>query len=521
VGNEGLAAYDLSGETPRALDVPEFAADRVPLLEPTAAAALWDGGFVVTTRGGAYRIMDRGQGPEWRVYNAERWLPDEDVRAVATEPGLEFSPFAFATAGGLARVSVEEMTLEEKLAPFLDRIVLRHDRDGAVADSHLLEKGDLSTNVPWDSDNDGGWTCYWLMSECYRYRVTGDPQAKAHFDKSLSRMLSFRTLTGTEHFLARAVIRKEGCVLDDCDNPDDGEWFTSPDGEWWVKGDTSNDEVTSHMFMMGPAYDLCADEAQKEAIRAHVDGIIGGIVDHGYQLTDLDGECTTYGQFDPAYVNESFEGSYGDGGHRSVQLLGALNLALYLTGDPKYQQAKDELITLHHYDENAVHESEYPFRPGSGDADELGSQGFFALLFYESDPVLRARWMEGWNKTYEHLRLQQGALWDMLHASFGGAEADLSHTGRWLRLAPMDMIRWNQHNGHRQDLSLAPDYYHSDGRMRADGFILPYDERRCDRWNTDQFRVDGGMGGMVEMDGADVLMPYWMGRYYGFILSTP
>ncbi|MBW2704328.1 MAG: hypothetical protein JRF33_26215, partial [Deltaproteobacteria bacterium] len=38
VGNEGLAAYDLSGETPRALDVPEFAADRVPLLEPTAAA---------------------------------------------------------------------------------------------------------------------------------------------------------------------------------------------------------------------------------------------------------------------------------------------------------------------------------------------------------------------------------------------------------------------------------------------------------------------------------------------------
>ncbi len=40
VGYEGLAAYDLSGETPRALDVPEFAADRVPLLEPTAS---WTG----------------------------------------------------------------------------------------------------------------------------------------------------------------------------------------------------------------------------------------------------------------------------------------------------------------------------------------------------------------------------------------------------------------------------------------------------------------------------------------------
>ena len=25
--------------------------------------------------------------------------------------------------------------------------------------------------------------------------------------------------------------------------------------------------------------------------------------------------------------------------------------------------------------------------------------------------------------------------------------------------------------------------------------------------------------GWREMDGADVLMPYWMGRYYGFIVS--
>jgi hypothetical protein len=54
--------------------------------------------------------------------------------------------------------------------------------------------------------------------------------------------------------------------------------------------------------------------------------------------------------------------------------------------------------------------------------------------------------------------------------------------------------------------------------IRSDGLVLPYDERRCDRWNTDQYRVDGGMGAVIEMDGADVLAPYWMGRYYGFIV---
>jgi hypothetical protein len=26
------------------------------------------------------------------------------------------------------------------------------------------------------------------------------------------------------------------------------------------------------------------------------------------------------------------------------------------------------------------------------------------------------------------------------------------------------------------------------------------------------------MGGMRELDGADVLAPYWMGRFYGFIV---
>jgi len=511
-GIAGIAAQNL-------VTVDEFTAGRVPLDQPVAAARASDGGFIVATRGGACRIMERGIGPEWRVYNQERWLPQEDVRGLATDPAVPDGPVYFATAGGLATVTAERMTLEQKLEPFVERVVLRHDRDGAVADSRLSQKGDLSTNIPWDSDNDGGWTCYWILSECFRYQVTGDMEAKAHFDKSLERMLSFQTLTGTDHFLARAVIRKDGCRLDDCDDPDDGEWFSSPDGEWWVKGDTSNDEVTSHMFMMGHAYDLCADEEQRAGIRAHVDAVIGGIVDNGYQLLDIDGEVTTYGQFDPYYVNEGVQGAYGDGGRRSVQILAALNLAHYLTGKQKYLDAKRYLIEEHHYDENVVHESEYEFRKGSGDGDELGTQAFFILLRYEPDPALREKWIEGWRRSYSNMREQQAALWDLVNAVVGGEDPRFELTARWLQLAPADMIRWNQHNSHRLDLAPPPDYYDQAGRIRSDGYIIPYDERPCDRWNTNQYKVDGGHGGLREMDGADVLAPYWMGRYYGFIVA--
>jgi len=85
----------------------------------------------------------------------------------------------------------------------------------------------------------------------------------------------------------------------------------------------------------------------------------------------------------------------------------------------------------------------------------------------------------------------------------------------------MDLIRWPQHNHHRKDIVDAPEYYmnqHPERRMRSDGFIIPPDERPNTRHNTCQFEVEGGWGANTEMDGADAIMPYWMGRYYGFIV---
>ncbi|MEZ4268654.1 MAG: hypothetical protein R3F39_20035 [Myxococcota bacterium] len=524
IGEVGLAGLQISGGAASVVPVDAFAPARVPLGSPRAAARASDGGFIVATARGAYRVMDRGDGVEWRVYPSERWLPSEDVRAVATDPALADGPIWFATAGGLATVTARRITLEEKLEPFVERVVLRHDREGAVADSHLTRRGDLSSNIPWDSDNDGGWTAYWLMSECYRWRVTGAADAKSNFDRSLDGMLRLQTETGTDWFLARALIRKEGCLLDDCDDPDDGQWFTSPGGEFWVKADTSNDEVISHLFMMGPAYDLCADEAQKGRIRQHVSRVVGGLIDHGYQLVDLDGEVTTYGQFDPDFCN-NFLILESDGGRRSLAMLAALELAYYMTGEQRFLDAKEYLMTEHHYGDNADGEAGGLFRGGSysGDNDELSVQSWFTLLRVEHDPALRERWLVAWEKNYANTRTQQAAWWNLAHAALTGEAdpVDLARAVRWLRLAPVDLIRWNVWGLHRADLAPPPLFYEQTGHIRTDGRIIPYDERPCDRWNTDQFKLDRGANGWTEMDGADVLAPYWMARFHGFIVPAP
>jgi hypothetical protein len=511
VGELGIAAFD---GTPLArVDVPIFAPDRVPYVGARGAIALRDGGFAVATNEGAMRLLDRGSGLEWRVYNADRWIPSKDVRGLAQDDRLWL-----ATAAGVAAVETRSMTLEEKMQGFVERIVLRHDRDGAVADSHLLRRGELDSNVPWDSDNDGSWTSYWLRAECRRFRVTGDPAAELHFDESLDAMLRLRDLTGTDHFVARAVIRKATCNLDDCDDPDDGEWFTSPDGEWWVKGDTSNDEVIAHIGMMGEAYDLCADEAQRERIRKHIAGIIGGIADHGWQLVDLDGAVTTYGQFDPHYVQETLPGIVGDGGLRAAQILAGLTLAHYLTGESRFAEAKDLLIREHGYDQEVLNELERGARRAHMDNDEMAVWAFNVLLRYEPDPDRYALWRESWEHEWEaKFDDEQAAWWDVVHGMNGGA-IDPERIRRWLQLAPVDMIRWNVDNSGRRDLVRAPKtYFTSEGRMRSDGKIVPYDERPTNRWNTDSFHVDGGLDGWIEMDGADALAPYWIARDYGWI----
>jgi len=523
-GIRGLHLLQGGGRVAEPVEVPWFSPDRVPLEDPRAVAKTWDGGFVVATAGGAYRIVDRDAGPEWRVYGAERWLPAEDVRGLATDPTSDLAPLYLATSGGLAVVLSRRVTLEEKLKPFVERVVQRHDRDGAVADSRLMRKGDLSTNIPWDSDNDGSWTAYWLMGECARWRVTGDPEARAHFDRSLDAMLFLREVTGTDWFVARSVIRKEGCRLDDCDQPDDGHWYTSPDGKWWVKRDTSNDELIAHFSMMAMAWEFCADEAQRARIAEHLRGIVGGLIDHGYRLIDpVTGEVTTYGRLDPEYVNEWIAGVYGDGGLRAAILLAGLQVAWLTTGEDRFLRARWSLIEEHGYADAAEGEMLHEVRPYSMDNDEMSSWAWWTLLRYETDPWLRERWRVGFGRLYDmKLRGQQAALWALVRATTGFEDADLVQDLRgWLRRAPVDMIRWDVRNSHRKDVTPIDRPFDPDnGGLRSDGRPIPYDERRCDRFNTDQYRLDGGMGGMVEMDGAEVLLCYWMARLFGLLVPA-
>jgi hypothetical protein len=86
---------------------------------------------------------------------------------------------------------------------------------------------------------------------------------------------------------------------------------------------------------------------------------------------------------------------------------------------------------------------------------------------------------------------------------------------RTLERIPMDMIEWGVRNSHRIDVQIQRENDRHDRRQLT--AVLAPDERPVEKWNSNPYRPDGGAGGNGEDDGAYFLLPYWLGRYHGWV----
>jgi hypothetical protein len=114
---------------------------------------------------------------------------------------------------------------------------------------------------------------------------------------------------------------------------------------------------------------------------------------------------------------------------------------------------------------------------------------------------------------WEIERNERCPLWNFFFVSTGAKEYGLEDALWTLRGFPLDMIDWSVSNSHRRDITkLGPNF-----RFQELQELLPPDERRITRWNSQPFVLDGGNGGQIELAGDDLLLPYWMGRYLKLI----
>ena len=296
-------------------------------------------------------------------------------------------------------------------------------------------------------------------------------------------------------------------------------WRRSADGKWLWKGDTSSDEITGHFFGYLVFYDLAADENDRVQVRAHVRKVMDGLIAGGYRLIDIDGKPTRWGNWSPDDLNRNPDWS-GDRGLNCLEMLSFLKASNHITGDDQYRRHYLELLEKQGYGDLARRPRS--LRPGERTHidDELLALAIPAVALYETDPKLKTIYRDALAFWLPQIRNDHSPYFSFVYGAMSGAQSGeefgLAAAVEFLRDTPLDLVEWAVDNSRREDLRLVRQPI---VEVRQTDRMLPPSERGVMRWDNNPWAAVQGAGGEVESSGVFWLLPYWMGRYYGFIQS--
>lgn len=482
--------------------------------------------WVGTTRG-AIRCVDG----EFQYFGYERWIPGDKVNAIVCGDRVVY----IATDGGLGIVRYEPYTLEKK-AMWYERWLEEWGMRRLGFTSSLTWDETRGEWVRFISDNDGGWTAHLLNGLCFKYAVTRDPQVREQAVEVFRALKWCEEITPISGFPARSIATiDEPSVLSSTGSGGlPSEWHPTPDGKWLWKGDTSSDEVDSHIQATVIFYELVAEGKEKEAAREHLRRIVGYIVDGGWVLRDVDGKPTRWARWDPAYLKSP--AGVNELGLNSMEALSLITAAYAVTGDAKFSEAKQQLLDWGYH--TFALRQKLVFPSVTHFDDRLAFLAYHPLLTYETEPELRAIFRRSLERSWEVKRVENMPWFNYIYGALTGNDMDNERSLENLRAWPLDCRSYTFTNSHRADLRVPEGYinYVSDWKSMsgrdigpttwADDF-LQLDGGGSDEHVTDPLdentvtrsgRIHGGGRARNVNDPSAFIDAYWMARYYGMIL---
>jgi hypothetical protein len=494
--NMGLA--ELRGTTWRTLT----GADGLCYEDTTCVAEGFDRDYWVGTTRGAIRAVNG----EYHYFGYDRWIPHDKVNAIACGDSVAY----IATDGGLGIITYESYTLQKKAAWYkrwLEEWGMK--RLGFI--NTLMYNKDDGTYTRFLSDNDGGWACHYLDALSFEYAVTGDPEVREEAVDVFKSLKWTEEITPIDGYPARAIY----AVGEDAIKAATGsagrpsEWNPTDDGLWEWKGDSSSDEVMSHIFTISLFHDLAAQGTDKEAAKEHLQRIIDHIIENGWCLRDLDGKPTVWARWEPEFI---YSPIYTDErGLNSIEALSFVAIANAIFGGQKYQDAKQQLLDWD-YDKNALRQK-IVFPGYTHFDDRLAFLAYYPLLRYETDPELRATIMRSMQRSWEIKRVENQPWFSYIYGALTGNECENERAVRQLREHPLDCTDFAFTNSHRHDLQVPAGYTN----YVVDKYKpMGPREQGMRRWDRNPLDLDHPGSGNI-LDPSSYLDAYWMGRYYGFI----
>jgi len=469
---------------------------------------------------GAFKLREDGK---FDYYYGKRWLPSNRVEHISK--GTDGSVLILTDAG-LGQIVFKKMTLFDKAQYYEKQVRNRHIRLGFNAGLVAMDAGNFDTGRLTDSDNDGLWTTMYLAGQVFRYAVTQSDEALQNCMESMDAMERLFSINPVPGFPSRSFERSG--YIDVLHDPD--RWQHTDDPEWDWKATTSSDEAIGHIFAYGVMAELMDNELKDRAITL-IDTLMSHVVRNDMYMVDYDGKPTTWGRWNPEYVNARPK-MVGDRKINASNIIGMLQTAYHFTGKEKYKEKAFDLMDNHGYLENLMRPmKEIAKAPEDADDwskmlseswnhsdDEMYFVGYWGLYKYAFNDTLQAKYKEAIIDHWEIERPEKEGAWNIMTALTETPEFDLDEAAWYLREHPMDLVNWDIKNSHRKDIEpIAPNF-----REQTTTEVLPPDERRVQRHNANMFQLDKvGSDGTQEYSAGDIwLLPYWMGRYLG-VISEP
>jgi hypothetical protein len=467
---------------------------------------------------GAYVLREDSR---FDYFASRRWLPSDKVVDLAAGPD---NTILILTDRGLGELHFDPMTLYDKALFFEKQVRDRHIRLGFNSTLERMKDGDLATGSVEDSDNDGLWTSMYLGAEAFRYAATRSPEALHNCRESLDAMERLYSVNAQHGFPSRSFERRGYAAADT------QVWKHGADPLWDWKSTTSSDEAIGHVFVFGVIAELVDDSALKSQAIRLLDTLMSHIVEHNLYLVDWNGKPTTWGKWNPVYVNAR-PTIVGDRKLNSANIIGMLQTAWHFTHKTVYRDKALELLYKYGYLDNIMRPMN-SLGEAPPDADELSRDlsenwnhsddemyflGYWGMYRYALDDTLKEKFKSSIIDHWQFERPEKEGAWDVFTAITGTPQFDLDAAVWYLQRSPLDMIDWSVHNSQRQDiLPLAPNF-----RGQTISEVLPPDELPVQRHNSNRFDLDNNGNGHMEHSAGDIwLLPYWMGRYLQ-IISAP
>jgi len=459
--------------------------------------------FWVGTTRGAIRSING----EYQYFGYQRWIPHDKVNAIACGDRVVY----IATDGGLGIITYEPYTLQKK-AEYYERWIEEWGMRRLGFVSTLNWDAKRNEWIRFISDNDGGWAAHLLNAFSFKYAVTKDPKVREQAVEIFRSLCWCEQISGIPGFPARSVatIGEPSHLAETGSAGLPSEWNPTPDGKWLWKGDTSSDEVDSHIQSTVIFYELAAQGRERAAAQEHLRRVVGHIIDHGWVLADVDGKPTRWARWDPEYLQRP--AGYDARGLNGLEALAMTEAAIALTGDEKFKRGKQQLLEWGYHKE--VLRQKLVFPEVTHFDDRLAWLAFHPLLTYERDPQLRSIYRRSLERSWEVKRVENMVWFNYIYGALTGNDMDNERCLKNLREWPLDCRSYTYVNSHRADLQVPRGYvnYIADWKCMSARDIGPV------RWDHDFMQLDGGNGGQTVGDPSGFIDAYWMARYYGMIL---